>query len=131
MKENLVVLVGRILTEYFPALVPFYKVVPKHILHQYSVEMSKKSDVVVLDVLMKNEAKNKDMLDIKKMLQDYLGENYPDNRPVLSGGDQMTSERQVAAQRHIMDGNTEEERLEHLKPVVEDWHCLVAFIGVS
>ena len=30
---------------------------------------------------MKNEAKNKDMLDIMKTLQDYLGENYPDNRP--------------------------------------------------
>ena len=43
----------------------------------------------------------------------------------------MTSERQVAAQRHMMDGNTEEEQLEHLKPVVEDWHCLVAFIAVS
>ena len=43
----------------------------------------------------------------------------------------MTCERQVAAQIHMMDGNTEEERLEHLKPVIEDWHCLVAFIGVS
>ena len=53
--------------------------VPKHILHQYSAEMSKKSDVVVLAVLMKNEAKNKDMLGIMKTLQDYLGENYPDN----------------------------------------------------
>ena len=80
---------------------------------------------------MKNEAKNKDMLDIMKTLQDYLGENYPDNRPVFSGGDQMTSERQVAAQRHMMDENTEEERLEHLKPVVEDWHCLVVFTTVS
>ena len=79
MKDNLAVLVGCILTEYFPALVPVSKVVPKHILHQYSAEMSKKSDVVVLDVLMKNEAKNKDMLDIMKTLQDYLGENYPDN----------------------------------------------------
>ena len=43
----------------------------------------------------------------------------------------MTSERQVAAQRHMMVGNTEEERLEHLKPVVEDWHCLVVFTTVS
>ena len=32
----------------------------------------------------------------------------------------MTSEWQVAAQRHMMDKNTEEEWLEHLKPVVED-----------
>ena len=103
-----------------------------NILHQYSAEMSKKSDVVILDVLMKNEAKNKDMLDIMKMLQDYTLERIvliTDH--VLSGGDQMTSERQVAAQRHMMDGNTEEERLEYLKPVVEDWHCLVVFTTVS
>ena len=131
VKDNLAVLVGCILTQNFRALEPFSKAVPKHILHKYSDVMSKKSDVVVLDVLMKNEAKHKDMLDIMRLLQDYLGDNYPDNRQVLSGGDQMTCERQVAAQRHMMDGNTEEERLEHLKPVIEDWHCLVTFIGVS
>lgn len=130
VKQNLIVLVGRILTEYFPALVPFSKVVPKHIRHKYSAEMSRKSDVVVLDILMKNEAKHRDMLDIMKTLQRYLGEDYPDKHPVLSGGDQMTCERQVAAQRHMMDGNTEEERLEHLTPVIEDWHCLVAFLTV-
>ena len=49
VKENLVILVARILTEYFTALAPFSELVPKHILH---TEMSKKSEVVVLDVLM-------------------------------------------------------------------------------
>lgn len=131
VKKNLIILVGRILTEYFPALAPFSKVVPKHILHRYSAQMCQKSDVVVLDVLMKNEAKSKDMLDIMSTMQDYLGENYPDDRPVLSGGDQLTCERQVGAQRHMMCGNTRREQLEHLKPVIENWHCLVAFIGVS
>ena len=131
VKNNLVVLVSRILTEYFTSLTPFSKVVPKHILHRYSSQMSKKSDVVVLDVLMKNEAKHKDMLEIMTTIQDYLGKTYPDDRPVLSGGDQLTCERQVGSQRHMMCGNTARERLELLKPVVEDWHCLVAFIGVS
>ena len=131
VKSNLIVLVGRILTEYFPSLAPFSKVVPKHILHRYSAQMSKKSEVCVLDVLMKNEAKHKDMLDIMETLQDYLGEDYPDDRPVLSGGDQLTCERQVGAQRHMMCGNTVRERQELLKPVTEDWHCLVALIGVS
>ena len=131
VKNNLVVLVSQILTEYFTSLAPFSKVVPKHILHKYSSQMSKKSNVVVLDVLMKNETKHKDMLEIMTTLQEYLGESYPDDRPVLSGGDQLTCERQVGAQRHMMCGNTARERLELLKPVVEDWHCLVAFIGVS
>ena len=34
---------------------------------------------------MKNEFKSKDMVDIMTTLQDYLGEDYPDDRPVLSG----------------------------------------------
>ena len=130
VKENLVILVSRTLTEHIPSLAVFSKVVPKHILHQYSAEMSKKSEVAVLDVLMKNEAKHKDMLDIMSTCQSYLGESYPEDRPVLSGDDQLTCEWQVGAQRHMMCGNTARERLELLRPVVEDWHCLVAFIGV-
>ena len=27
-----------------------------------------------------------------------------------------------------MDGNTEQERLEHLTLVAEDWHCLVGYV---
>ena len=41
--------------------------------------MSKKSEVAVLDVLMKNEVKHKDMLDIMNAYQGYLGEDYPDD----------------------------------------------------
>ena len=55
-------------------------------------------------------------------LQEYLGEIYPDDKPVLSGGDQMTCERQVGAQRHVMCGNMVQEALQLLKPVVEGWH---------
>ena len=100
VKDNLVILVARTLTEYIPSLAAFSKVVPKHILHRYSAEMSKKSEVAVLDVLMKNEAKHKDMLDIMNAYQGYLGEDYPDDRPVVSGGDLLTCEREVGAQRH-------------------------------
>ena len=85
VKSNLVVLIGSILTEYFPSLACFSKAVPKHILHRYSAQMCKKSVVVVLDILMKNEFKSKDMVDIMTTLQDYLGEDYPDDCPVLSG----------------------------------------------
>lgn len=90
-----------------------------------------KSDVVVLDILMKNETKRKDMIDIMKTLQGYLGDEYPENRPVLSGGDQLTVEREVGAQRHLMCGDTPRDRLELLKPGPEDWHFLVTMIAVS
>ena len=130
VKGNLVVLVGRILTTYFPTLKFLKSAFPKHILHRYSEEMSQKSEVVVLDILMKHEAEHKDMLDIMSILQGYLGTDYPEHRRVCSGGDQLTCERQIGAQRHMMDGNTQHERLDILEPQTEDWHCLVVLISV-
>lgn len=131
IKSNLVVLVSRILVQYFPALKFLSGVVPKHIRHKYSSEMAKKSEVVVLDILLKNETEHKDMLDIMHTMQDYLGDGYPQERRILSGGDHLTCERQIGAQRHMMDGNTQQERLEILEPVVEDWHCQLCIITVS
>ena len=129
-KVQPVTLVSRVLVQYLPSLAPFAKLVPKHIQHQYSQQMSQRSDVFVLDILMKNEAKHQDMLDIMEAYQKYLEESGCVDR-VLSGGDQLTCERQVGSQRQTMCGLTQRERLNVLEPVVEDWHCLVAFLGVS
>lgn len=131
VKKNLVDLISRILTQYIPGLAPLAKFVPQHILHQYSKEMAQKSEVYALDVLMKNEAKHSDMIDIMRTLQSYLGESYNDDRRVISGGDQLTCERQVGAQRLTRCANSVAERLELLEPVSEDWHCLVSLLRVS
>ena len=79
VKANLVILISRVLTQYVAELAPLSKVVPKHILHKYSKEMSQKSDVFILDVLMKNEVVHKDMIDIMMALQNYLGDGYNEN----------------------------------------------------
>lgn len=131
VKSNLVVLVSRILTEYIPAFKFLASVVPKHILHKYSKKMAEKSEVVVLDILMKDETKHEDMLHIMKVMQDYLGDNYPQERRVASGGDHVTYERQLGSKKHKMDENTKKERLDILEPVVEDWHCQLCVIIVS
>ena len=110
--SNLVVLVSRIITRYIDGLVVLSKLVPQHIQHKYSMEMGKMSEVIVLDVLMKNEAYRSDMIDIKKCMQNYLGKEYPSQRRVLSGGDQLTCERQVEAQRHTMDGDSVQQEQE-------------------
>ena len=77
VKGNLAVLVSWFPTKYmymyFKSLSPLSKAVPQHISHQYSAQMSKKSEVVVLDVLMKNEVEASDMLDIMHTVQAYLG----------------------------------------------------------
>ena len=87
--------------------------------------MSKKSETYFLDVLMKNEAKHSDMLDITITAHNYLAEDFAPTSKVLSGGDQLTCERQYCAQHHLMDGDTPRECLQNLEPVREDWHTLM------
>ena len=130
VKKNLIILVSRIITQYIGGLSVLAKAVPQHIQHPFSKEMGMKSEVIVLDVLMKNESKRGDIIDIMHCMQNYLGEEYPSERRVLSGGDQLTCERQVGAQRHTMDGDTVRDRLGLLEPVTEDWHCLVCLLSV-
>lgn len=130
VKSNLVVIVSRVLTQYISALAPLSKSITKHIRHRYSTEMSQKSDVVVLDVLMKDENKHSDMISIMKTLQGYLGDDCSEEMKVLSGGDLLTCERQQGSQKHMMCGNTPRERLEILEPVAEDWHCLMNMLEV-
>ena len=131
IQDNLVVLVSRIICQNIKHLSIISSVLPAHIQHQYSGEMAKKSEVIVLDVLMKNEAKNADMLDIMQTMQGYLGDNFPLEQRVLSGGDQLTCERQVGAKRHMMDGDTRKDRLDEFEIQTEDWHALMSFLGVS
>ena len=39
---------------------------------------------------MKNEAKLSDMVDIMRIQQSYLGDDFPDSEKAISGGDQLT-----------------------------------------
>ena len=92
--------------------------------------MGTKSEVVVVDVLMKNESKHSDMIDILSQMHEYLGQNYPSDHRIPSGGDHLPCEWQVGSQRYTMDGDTVRERLGLLEPVTEDCHCLVCLLSV-
>ena len=99
MESNLVILVFRLLTTYIKGLPFLSKVVPRH---NYCAQVlkykSSKSEVAVVDVLMKNEAYGPDMIDIMQSLHSYLGGNYPSEKQVTLGRDQLTCEQQAAAQ---------------------------------
>ena len=103
------------------------KLIPKHIYHEYSDETTQKSEVLVVDVLHKNEAKHDDMQEIMKTIQKYKGQY---SGTVLSGGDQLTCERQRCTRLHVRDGNTPEDRFDQIEPVIEDWHALLSFLKV-
>ena len=83
----------------------------------------------MLVVLHKNEAKHSDMLEIMKEQQACLGKKYVGT--VLSGGDQLTQERQRCSKQHMMDADTPTDRVEHLEPCIEDCHAHQSFLGVS
>lgn len=127
LKCNLTILVSRVLCEHITPLMSLSKLIPRHIYHEHTSEMSQQSETVVLDVLHRNEAKHEDMLVIMRTMQSYLGEH---NSEVLSGGDQLTCERQRGSKRHVMDGDTPQDRLDALHPVIEDWHALQSFLKV-
>ena len=93
IKMNLTVLAGRIICAYIKCLNHCAEVIPLHIPHKYSDSMAEKSDTYFLDVLTKNEAKHADMVEIMQTMQGYLGEEFPYDKRVPSGGDQLTCER--------------------------------------
>ncbi len=130
IRGNLVILVSRILCKYIKPLKPLLSSVDKHITHQYSTEMALPSDVHVVDVLMKNENSSADMIEIIQHQQSFIPENFPKGHRIMSGGDHLTCERQIAAQHHLSDGDTQRERLELIEPQVEDWHALMNFMLV-
>ena len=72
-----------------------------------------------------------DMVDIIRSMQGYLGDGYPSHHCIASGGDHLTCERQIGAQRHLMDGDSPAQRLQLLEPHAEDWHCLLCILSVS
>ena len=129
MKLNLTILMCRFICSYIKGLNKFAGLIPKHIYHAHSDFMAEKSEVAVIDILHKNEACHVDMLDIMKAQQSYLGNEFDDR--VLSGGDQLTCERQRCAQLHVMDSDTKADQLELLEPVVEDWHAFMIFLEVK
>ena len=129
IQRDMEVLVGRIICDYIKDMSQLKKFVVSHIPHIYSEKMADKSEVIVLDVLHKNEIKSTHMIQIMRGMASYLGTTY--KHIVLTGGDHVTCEREQGAKRHVMFSNTPEGRLEQLEPCVEDWHCVMNFMMVS
>ena len=128
MKRNLVIMVSHVLCENMKQFKHILKSLPKYIYHEYSDEMCQKSEVLVIDVLHKNEAKHDDMKAIMQTIQKYKGAY---SGAILSGGDQLTCERQRCSKFHVMDGDNPDDRFDHIEPVIEDWHTLMCYLKVK
>ena len=103
---------------------------------------------IPLGVLLKNENKGSDMVEILAHLhqyvptRDYEEEVYirsinetvavhkSEVRRLLFGGDQLTAARARSALKAMSNATTATKRLEGIVPVVEDWHTQVCFLDV-
>ncbi len=67
---------ARIFVEFFPALHFLADLVPEHIPHEYSELMKQKSSVITMPVLMKDEKKYPDCVDVMDTLEDWIHDIY-------------------------------------------------------
>lgn len=76
---NYIVLVSRVLVNFFPSSSPLKGIVPKHIRHQYSEEMAKPSEIIGLPVVPFNQNKIGDVCQYLGYLTKFLVEvfDYP------------------------------------------------------
>eukprot|EP00111_Clytia_hemisphaerica_P013669 TCONS_00040191-protein len=100
LEDNFTTLIARSIVSYLPAFKSFSKHVPKHLKHQLTHEMSKKSEVVPLGLIFRQETVNAEMIQIMQEMQKYVPKLYNDDKsvkdivePIPFGGDQLTVER--------------------------------------
>lgn len=66
-------------------LMPFQKYLPKHIRHNYSDQMSKKSNLVNLGLVFANESSGVGMADILGFIHQYIQEGNASEQVVFRG----------------------------------------------
>ena len=76
LREEFIVLVSRVLVEFFPCLSSLASLIPKHIKHRFSAEMAKKSVIINLPIVPYNQSKHSDVVQYIEVLQELLTEVY-------------------------------------------------------
>ena len=111
--------------EYFRSL---SAVVPDHTSCRYQDEMTSQSIVVPLPILMKDEKKYSDVVDVLDQLEGWVHDTYS-KVPCFS--DQLTLVRLAGAKDLRSGSHTPCDRFEHIHPVrIVDWHTKKSFLKV-
>ena len=84
-----------------------------------------------LGVLLKNENKTEDMIEILDSAEKYVPKRDGKYEHIFLGGDQLTCERIQGAKKARCQSTTARDGLEGLSEKVEDWHALQAYYQVG
>ena len=85
---------------------------------------------VPLGVLLKNENKTEDMIEILEHAQQYVPTHEGRLHKIFFGEDQLTCERIRGARNACRQSTTPKGQLKGLHEKVEDWHALQAYYQV-
>ncbi|KAL5484392.1 hypothetical protein EMCRGX_G020883 [Ephydatia muelleri] len=148
LSSNIATLVSRVLCKHMKFFnVSFDDVVQWHIHHKYYKEMSQKSQVVPLGIILKNENKIDEMTEILTDLHQYVPCVTQEESASLStgqvvtkkteymhriliGGNQLTVARMRSAINIKNNSWTATGRLEGFIPVAEDWHTKAIYLDL-
>ncbi|CAH3179477.1 unnamed protein product, partial [Porites lobata] len=153
-RNDYIILVARVLLEFFPSLGPLRDVVPSHILHRYSSQMAGKSCVVGLPVVPFNQSKVGDVCQYLQWLEDFFSKVFTtqDESPAADSsasqnqhaassemvlekirvplaGDLLGRERVTSAKKTRLGCDSSVERFDNIVECPALWHAKQSFLS--
>jgi len=127
LNSDFCILLLRVVCKHMPFFHSYSKYVPKHILHEYTLEMNKTSEAVNLGLVFEDENTSDGMIKILEYLHKYV---RPGDEETVFGGDLLTCERAFNVQRLRRTAPTQLLRLDGILPTAESWHTKMALLIV-
>ena len=123
LRDDMKVLVGRILIQKIQNLKFWKQVIPKHIAHQYQNKMSEKSIIVPLPMMLKDEKKYEDVVDILDGYEQHLEDIFVKAKVIEKPDDDTVNETppiirgQSSSADQAMAHFNEDDDKDHMKKV--------------
>ncbi|XP_072026228.1 uncharacterized protein [Amphiura filiformis] len=123
MKQEIEVLISRVITDYLKCLKHLKPIVQQHIPHKNSTQTVIKSDVNKLGLLKLDEMQSGDMIEIMTTVEDQCCPKTMERLyQILLGGDGLSTFNAWSAKRGRADGFNATDSLAGIIPKPEDWH---------